>query len=136
MAAQHRYLETPFSVRVEAADPSHAELLTAAPLVAFGGGRPVAVIDSAPIFLSGTIDLVFREADGWVIADYKTDRLPRSLEGAGEEDRDKALAVLVDHYAPQVRLYTRFWAGITGEKVKESGLYFTALGRWVRVAGA
>ena len=133
MAAQHRYLETPFSVRVEAADPSHAELLTAAPLVAFGGGRPVAVIDSAPIFLSGTIDLVFREADGWVIADYKTDRLPAALADAGAEAREKALGILVDHYRAQVRLYTRFWGRITGEKVKESGLYFTALDRWVRI---
>jgi ATP-dependent helicase/nuclease subunit A len=85
------------------------------------------------VFLSGAVDLVFREEDGWVIADYKTDRLPTALKDAGAEDREKALAVLVDHYRPQVELYTRFWARITAENVKESGLYFTALDRWVRI---
>ena len=44
--------------------------------------------------------------------------------------------MLADHYRPQVRLYTKFWARITGERVKESGLYFTALGRWIRITGA
>ena len=48
-------------------------------------------------------------------------------------EREKALAGLVALYAPQVRLYTRFWSEITGEKVKETGLLFTALDRWVAV---
>jgi len=85
------------------------------------------------VFLTGAIDLVFSEEGGWVIADYKTDRLPAALSDAGVVDREKALAALVDHYRPQVDLYTRFWARITGESVKESGLYFTALDRWVRI---
>jgi ATP-dependent helicase/nuclease subunit A len=85
------------------------------------------------VFLSGAIDLVFKEEGGWVIADYKTDRLPAALAGAGPEDREKALQVLVAHYRPQVELYTRFWARMTGDAVKESGLYFTALDRWIRI---
>jgi len=28
-------------------------------------------------------------------------------------------------------LYARFWRGLTGEPVKEAGLYFTAFDRWV-----
>jgi hypothetical protein len=32
----------------------------------------------------------------------------------------------------QIKLYTRFWEQITGEKVKESGLYFTFLNRRVK----
>jgi ATP-dependent helicase/nuclease subunit A len=136
MRAERRFVEVPFTVRVGPDDDGFDELAAGIGLVPVAGGMPVRPAPGAPVFLSGAVDLVFKENDGWVIADYKTDRLPRSLEDAGGDDRDKALAVLVDHYAPQVRLYTRFWAGLTGEKVKESGLYFTALGRWVRVAGA
>ncbi len=30
--------------------------------------------------ISGTIDLIFKEKDGWVIADYKTDKVDGNLE--------------------------------------------------------
>ena len=135
MAASVRYFETPFSVRVEAGDPDYDELLASAPLVSLSGSKPVAVVEGAPVFLSGAIDLAFREADGWVIADYKTDRLPAGLSGEAEAVRDQALEMLVARYRPQVRLYTRFWSRIIGETVKESGLYFTALDRWVPING-
>jgi len=42
-------------------------------------------------------------------------------------------AAVVDRYSPQVRLYGRFWQQITGERVIESGLYFTSIDRWVKV---
>ncbi|HUT08828.1 MAG TPA: hypothetical protein VMY15_08280, partial [Candidatus Latescibacteria bacterium] len=64
---------------------------------------------------------------------YKTDRLPEALSGGGDEDVNKALRALVDFYRPQVQLYTRFWAKMTGEPVKESGLYFTAHDAWFKV---
>jgi ATP-dependent helicase/nuclease subunit A len=133
MRAARRFYEIPFSVRVGPDDPDHAGLRAAVGPVPVAGGRPVAAAGEAPLFLSGAIDLVFREEDGWVIADYKTDRLPSALDGAAAADRDKALAALVDHYRPQVALYARFWARLTGEKVKEAGLYFTALDRWVPI---
>ena len=136
MAAKLRYFETPFSVLVDAGDVDYAGLIKAASLVAFAGHRPVAVVDDAPIFLSGAVDLLFEEEDGWVIADYKTDRLPGGLSGGDAGVRERALDILVEHYRPQVRLYTRFWSKITGERVKESGLYFTALDRWVRIETA
>jgi ATP-dependent helicase/nuclease subunit A len=69
---------------------------------------------SVPILVRGSIDLVFKEADGWVLVDYKTDSLPSGIPDA-----------LVDRYAPQVRLYAESWQRITGEKVKEIGLYFS-----------
>ena len=84
-----------------------------------------------PTILTGTIDLVFwvpaqdGKPAGWVIADYKTDLIRPQLI---KED----LAGLVAAYAPQVRLYTRFWQRITGEPVIESGLYFTSINRWVQ----
>jgi ATP-dependent helicase/nuclease subunit A len=133
MRAGRRLFEVPFSVKVGPGEAEYGGLLAAIGPVPAAGGRPVAAAEAAPVFLSGAIDLVFREEGGWVIADYKTDRLPAALKDAGAGDREKALAVLVDHYRPQVELYTRFWARITGESVKESGLYFTALDRWVRV---
>jgi ATP-dependent helicase/nuclease subunit A len=69
------------------------------------------------------IDLVFEEAGGWVIADYKTDAITSP----------EKLQELTVYYAPQVKLYTRFWESLTGEKVKEAGMYFTSVGEWVEV---
>jgi ATP-dependent helicase/nuclease subunit A len=133
MRAGRRLFEVPFSVMVEAGDPEYAGLSGAIGLVPVSGGKPVAAAPGAPVFLSGAVDLLFEEEDGWVIADYKTDRLPGGLSGEDAQVREKALEMLVGHYRPQVRFYTRFWSKITGEKVKESGLYFTALDRWVRI---
>jgi ATP-dependent helicase/nuclease subunit A len=64
--------------------------------------------------LRGVIDLVFLEQDGWVIVDYKTDRVAK--------DRINALA---DLYRPQVVSYAVAWKQITGQPVTETGLYFT-----------
>ncbi len=71
--------------------------------------------------VSGIIDLVFKEPEGWVIADYKTDKVDDNLED------------LVSYYRPQVELYTKFWEEMTGEKVKESGLYFVDTKEWVNI---
>jgi len=59
------------------------------------------------------VDLAYRVDGGWELVDYKTD----VVEGD--------LAPWVEHYAPQVRLYARHWAAITGEPVLRSGLFFT-----------
>ncbi len=78
--------------------------------------------DDVPTLVRGSMDLVFEEPDGWVIVDYKTDSLP-----ACEPDP------LVEKYAPQVRLYANVWERITGEKVKETGLYFSRADLFVPV---
>lgn len=72
--------------------------------------------------LRGVIDLVFLEADGWVVVDYKTDRRSAS-----------ALDDLVARYRDQVLTYARAWETITGQKVAESGLYFTHAARYIRL---
>ena len=64
--------------------------------------------------LRGAIDLIFKEEDGWVLVDYKTDSL------VGKEPGD-----LVRKYAPQVRLYAAAWEECAGEAGKETALYFT-----------
>jgi ATP-dependent exoDNAse (exonuclease V) beta subunit len=74
--------------------------------------------DMTPAVLEGVIDLVFREEDGWVIADYKTD------VGTDPDFEDRVV-----RYRRQVELYADAWSRLTGETVKERVLYFTAQDR-------
>jgi ATP-dependent helicase/nuclease subunit A len=75
-----------------------------------------------PTMLRGVIDLTFEEQDGWVVLDYKTDAV---TEGR--------LRSLVDHYRGQVATYASAWQAMLGQKVKESGLFFTSSGQYVTV---
>jgi ATP-dependent helicase/nuclease subunit A len=111
MRSEKRMFEVPFSLKASGLELGRA--------------------DKLPVILSGVIDLVFLEPVeaqkgdsplfGWVIADYKTDEILDDLQ------------TYIDYYAPQVRLYSRYWAKLTGQPVKETGLFFTYLNRWVRV---
>jgi ATP-dependent helicase/nuclease subunit A len=64
--------------------------------------------------IDGVIDLAFREQDGWVIVDYKSDR-----DGKGV-----ASEVLVT-YKRQVELYAQCWTRLTHEAVRERAILFT-----------
>lgn len=75
-----------------------------------------------PTILRGVIDLAFKESAGWVIVDYKSDRI--------SPDRTEAL---VESYAPQVASYAEAWTEITGEIVHEAGLYFTHIRKYIPV---
>ena len=97
--AELKYSEVPFTINIGPAHPLYAELV----------GQ-----DSRPLILSGTIDLVFKEADGWVVVDYKTDR-PKN-----EKDYPK----LVEAYQKQINIYSQVWQDITGEQVKQRSIYF------------
>lgn len=66
-------------------------------------------------YLTGTIDLIFREDREWVLIDYKTDAIRD----------DDHLRQLKEYYWPQVEVYKNSWERITGEPVKEIGLFFT-----------
>ncbi|MGB6066536.1 MAG: UvrD-helicase domain-containing protein [Desulfomonilaceae bacterium] len=72
--------------------------------------------------LRGVIDLAFLEAGGWVIVDYKTDRVAK-----------ERMPELVDLYRPQVIGYAEAWEQITGEAVNEAGLYFTHVQSYVKI---
>jgi ATP-dependent helicase/nuclease subunit A len=162
--SRNRYFEIPFSIRTTESEltvagpcsprlrphgpeatahsPSHGKTESPRePAVAPTGA-------GLPVILSGAIDLVFweeagdgREA-GWVIADYKTDRIPGAKILLKPENRglgaseipavSPEFAAIINFYAPQVRLYTRFWREVTGQPVKECGLYFTSIDRWVK----
>jgi ATP-dependent helicase/nuclease subunit A len=67
-----------------------------------------------PTLLRGVIDLVFLEERGWVIVDYKTDRVVPA-----------AIPALTEHYAPQVRTYANVWQALTGREIHEAALFFT-----------
>lgn len=99
--SSRRFMEIPFSTVATADTP----------------GIPAGTV------VNGVIDLIFEEAGGWVIADYKTNAISSPAR----------LSELKDYYAPQVKLYKQFWESLTGEKVKEAGLYFTSVGEWVEV---
>ncbi|MFW6134996.1 MAG: UvrD-helicase domain-containing protein [Elusimicrobiota bacterium] len=69
-----------------------------------------------PIILNGTIDLAFRESDGWVIVDYKTD-CPKY-----KADYFR----LEQIYQNQINRYVDIWQNISKETVKEKIIYFTS----------
>jgi ATP-dependent helicase/nuclease subunit A len=105
-AAQPMLLEAPFALRFSADE--YAAVI----------GRERAAADAPPYeVLDGRIDLVFREADGWVIVDFKSD-------AAGEH----IPADLMRTYRGQLALYAAAWARIAGEPVKQAALFFTATG--------
>jgi ATP-dependent helicase/nuclease subunit A len=99
-ASQHRLVEVPFQKLVP-------------------GDGDAGATDT---ILRGVIDLAFEEPEGWVIVDYKSDRVP---EGK--------IRQLVDVYTPQVRSYADAWEEITGQTVSEVGLYFTHVRKYVTV---
>jgi ATP-dependent helicase/nuclease subunit A len=147
MRAEKRYFEIPFSIRTsqrELAGTGKEEFWGQKKSAKAGRERAAGQKTEAgrksdaggagdlPVILSGAIDLVLWEPAqdgqpaGWVIVDYKTDQvMPEGAKG----DLDN----LVNFYAPQIRLYTRFWSQITGEPVAECGLYFTSIHRWVDI---
>ncbi len=79
-------------------------------------------VEGRKALVRGSVDLAFEEDGGWVLVDYKTD----STEGG-------RLQGLVEHYAPQLRLYAEAWEAASGEKVKEIGLNFTGPGLYIKV---
>src|SRR5262249_13860470 len=72
--------------------------------------------------IEGTLDLAFEEDGGWVIVDYKTDRVDQ-----------KHLRDRVQTYKPQIQLYSDALSALSKKNVKESLLYFARLGQTVPV---
>ena len=75
----------------------------------------VSSMGGGSVVLEGVVDLAFREPEGWVIADYKTD-----------VGTDPDFAERSKGYRRQVDLYADAWSRLTGEPVKERVLFFTA----------
>ncbi|HBT47669.1 MAG TPA: helicase-exonuclease AddAB subunit AddA [Peptococcaceae bacterium] len=69
------------------------------------------------VVVQGIIDCLVFEGDGWLLIDYKTDRVH-----AG------SLQELVRHYTPQLNIYSLAVETIYGRPVKEKYLYFFGSG--------
>ena len=70
-------------------------------------------------YVEGFVDLAFEEADGWVLADYKTDALPAP--------EPRGVQLLKERYRPQVEEYRR--------AVSAAGMKVTACGLWLAATG-
>ncbi|MBR2044201.1 MAG: helicase-exonuclease AddAB subunit AddA [Clostridia bacterium] len=66
------------------------------------------------IIVQGAVDLMFHEADGIVIVDFKTDRVKEEKQ-------------LIDSYGEQLRIYAEACEKITGMPVKEKIIYSLVL---------
>lgn len=66
--------------------------------------------------LQGVIDCAFLEPDGWVLVDYKTDRITDE-------------AAFLQRYEEQIKWYARAVETITGIPVKEKYLYSLRIGK-------
>ncbi len=71
----------------------------------------------------GVIDLVFREGGAWVIVDYKLGSRIRADDFRG----------MAEVHRRQVEAYARAWEKVTGEVVKEAGVFFIHWGRYERL---
>ena len=82
---------------------------------------PGADMPGEMVVVQGIADCVFREGDGLVLVDYKTDRV-----NTGEE--------LAQRYRSQLQFYKKALEPIFGLPVKEALLYSFSLGQTVPVA--
>jgi ATP-dependent helicase/nuclease subunit A len=78
----------------------------------------VSIDERGSVLVEGVIDLAFREPDGWVIVDYKTDMV---AEGDNLEARRK-------QYRDQVDAYAAYFERITGAPVKERQILWVGRG--------
>ena len=76
--------------------------------------------------LIGTMDLLFREGDHWILVDYKTDTIINKQPLKSE-------APLVEEYALQLGLYQMAGELVLGLPITEAYLYSFHLGRAVQV---
>ena len=103
-----RVLESDIWARARAAERWLSE-------VPFAFHDPAPEDGVAPRIMEGVVDLAFREPDGWVIVDYKTD-----------VGTDPGFPERFRSYRRQVELYATAWEAMTTEAVKERVLFFTA----------
>ncbi len=101
--AEKKFMEVPFSLKLKP-----AELGLSGPIGEY-------------VILSGVIDLVYKDRNGWTIVDYKTDDV-------GDNIQD-----FVKYYSPQVKAYSHYWEETSGEKVSRKGLFFVHRREFIEV---
>ena len=78
------------------------------------------------IMVQGVIDCFFREDDGIVLLDYKTNRV-------GRRNMDKDIKNISDLYRRQMQIYSRALSKALDEPVKDKYLYLFDIGKEIRV---
>ena len=73
--------------------------------------------------LQGILDLAFEEKDGWVLVDYKTDRIPPEGPQA-----------LIPRYQGQLYAYRLALSHLTGRPVKQTLLVLLRTGESIEIA--
>ncbi|MGM0846807.1 MAG: helicase-exonuclease AddAB subunit AddA [Bacillota bacterium] len=76
--------------------------------------------DSETVLVQGIIDLIFKDENGLVLVDYKTDGIEDRYKGGF----DQAGPILLERYRVQVGLYTKAVERIWKETIGERYLYF------------
>ena len=114
MELAHRFLGSDLDQRARAVAPER-RFTELAVTLAVGDGQG----DEAKV-LDGQIDLAFEEDDGWVVVDYKTNRLRAGEEGA-----------VAEGYESQLGLYADALSRVAAAPVKEVHLVFLATGETV-----
>ena len=71
------------------------------------------------LLVQGIIDCAFRDGEGWILVDYKTDRVE------SEE-------LFTEIYRPQLRWYAEAVRELSGRPVKEAWLYSISRGQAYR----
>ena len=72
------------------------------------------------LILQGVVDCAFREGEGWVVLDYKT-------------DRGKTAEELSEEYRPQLMWYARAIRELTGRPVNQAALYSLSLDQLIPI---
>ena len=107
-AAIARFFGTPIYERIRKSHDVRRELPFTYGLDAGDGDRQI---------LQGIIDCLFREKDGWVLLDYKTDRTGMFRSEAALE------SAMAERYGVQLSLYARAIGDILDIDIKEKLLY-------------
>jgi len=81
-----------------------------------GGGYLPSLEEGERVMVQGVIDCLFREEDGWVLIDYKTDRLDDAAD-------------FIDRYAVQLSLYKQALEQIMEEQVTHCYIYSFHMGK-------
>ena len=114
-----RFLKSPLAARMARAD-ARGQLFREQPFVL--GIEADSISPEFPgdetVLIQGIIDACFLEDGGFVLVDYKTDRVSQPEE-------------LIDRYRVQLDLYERALTQITGKKVREKLIYSISLGKTI-----
>ncbi len=122
------FLASPLFARLEGAPLLRRELRfhVALPAADFTEDEEKkAALAGHTLLLQGVMDCVIEEADGYVILDYKTDRVPA--------DRQKARALLLERHRTQLSYYAAAGTRLYGKPPKEVLLYSLALAETLKL---